>query len=73
MTDMDNPQPINLSDDAYFRGLGWKAVSRDADGHAVSSISHGFDDCFVTWKREQAKFGHTVVLLALKGKPAANE
>lgn len=33
---MKNPQPIHLSDDTYFAGLGWAAVARDADGHAVS-------------------------------------
>jgi hypothetical protein len=33
---MKNPSPINLSDDDYFASLGWVAVARDADGHAVS-------------------------------------
>lgn len=33
---MKDPKPIHLSDDDYFRSLGWAAVARDADGHAVS-------------------------------------
>ena len=33
---MIDPKPIHLSDDAYFARLGWAAVARDADGHAVS-------------------------------------
>jgi hypothetical protein len=32
---MKDPKPIHLSDDAYFAGLGWAAVARDSDGHAV--------------------------------------
>jgi hypothetical protein len=32
---MRDPKPIHLSDDAYFSGLGWAAVMRDSDGHAV--------------------------------------
>ncbi len=58
---MEDPKPINFSDDTYFRDLGWKAVSRDADGHAVSSIAPGFPEDFAEWTAEQAKLGHTVI------------
>jgi hypothetical protein len=34
---MKDPMPINLFDDEYFARLGWAAVSRDKDGHAVST------------------------------------
>lgn len=33
---MKDPKPLHLSDDDSFRRLGWAAVARDADGHAVS-------------------------------------
>jgi hypothetical protein len=32
---MKDPSPLALSDDEYFRSLGWAAVMRDKDGHAV--------------------------------------
>jgi predicted kinase len=61
---MKNPQPIHLSTDEYFAGLGWAAVARDADGHAVS--------CHAKFENEaerrrylvsEAKRGCTVTML----------
>lgn len=61
---MKNPQPLHLSDDDYFAGLGWAAVARDADGHAVSCHAPFEND---REKRrylvDEAKRGCTVTLL----------
>jgi hypothetical protein len=61
---MKDPKPLHLSDDDYFRGLGWAAVARDTDGHAV-----GCHAPFVSEKERRAYFvteakrGCTVTML----------
>lgn len=61
---MKNPSAIHLSDDAYFRNLGWAAVSRDKDGHAMTSHAPFADkaekDSYVA---EEKARGHTVTFL----------
>lgn len=61
---MENPHPVNLTTDDYWRDLGWPAVARDRDGHAIStcSIDHG-DDTFNEWLRECFDAGLTVTNL----------
>ncbi len=59
--EMKDPKPTNLEDDAYFKGFGWRAISRDVDGHVVSAIMPLFDDCYQEWVMEQSEFGYTVV------------
>ena len=57
------PQELNLKDDHYFRSQGWRAISRDDDGHAMSAIAPGYEDCFNEWVHEQSEYGYTVVEL----------
>ncbi len=60
---MTDPKPINTAPDSYFKGLGWRAVSRDGDGHVVSAIMPLFEDCYQEWVMEQSEFGYTIVEL----------
>lgn len=49
---MLDPKPINLTDDAYWRNLGWPAIARDADGHAISTCDNSHSETFNEWLRE---------------------
>ena len=49
---MLDPKPINLTDDQYWRSLGWPAVARDADGHAISTCDDSDPTTFNEWLRE---------------------
>ena len=60
---MTDPKPINMAPNSYFKKLGWRAVSRDEDGHAISSIAPGFPMDYREWAAEQDGFGYTVVEL----------
>ena len=67
---MKNPQALHLSDDAYFASLGWAAVSRDADGHAVGC--HAPFESASERKRylvAEAKRGCTVTILERQEAP----
>jgi hypothetical protein len=61
---MKNPTPLALSDDDYFRDLGWAAVMRDSDGHAVGCHAP-FDTAQEReeYLDEAAQHGHTVTFL----------
>lgn len=50
---MKNPRSINLKTDVEFKELGWSAVVRDADGHALS-LQSGFLDGWRTDARKAA-------------------
>jgi hypothetical protein len=49
---MDAPKPINIYSDSHWRALGWSAVARDADGHAISTCSIDHNETFNEWLRE---------------------
>ena len=52
---------LNTAPDSYFKGLGWRAISRDADGRVVSAIMPLSEGCYLEWVIEQADLGYTVV------------
>lgn len=61
---MKNPAPINLTADAEFAAQGWAAVSRDADGHAMSCHAPFDDDLErLEYIAAEALFGCTVTML----------
>jgi hypothetical protein len=61
---MRDPKPINLTDDDYWRNLGWPAVARDVDGHVISTCAKDDDDgTFNEWLRECFEDGLTVTNL----------
>lgn len=60
---MRDPRPINLTDDEYWRRLGWPAVARDSDGRATSVCDDGDPDIFNEWLRECFDEGLTVTNL----------
>jgi len=62
---MENPNPINLTTDDYWRSLGWPALARDADGHLMSTCSIDHDATFNDWLRECFDAGWTVTDLRL--------
>ena len=33
---MQEPKPINLMPDAYWRSLGWAVLGKDSDGHVIT-------------------------------------
>jgi hypothetical protein len=61
---MKDPFPLALSDDDYFRGLGWAAVMRDSDGHAVG-VHAPFEtpDEREDYLEQAAQYGCTVTFL----------
>jgi len=69
---MENPNLINFTTDDYWRDLGWPAVARDADGHAISTCAlDGHEETFNEWLRECFDEGYTVTNLrraALQGR-----
>lgn len=60
---MIDPKPINLTNDAYWRELGWPAVARDSDGHVISTCANDDDATFNEWLRECFEGGLTVINL----------
>lgn len=71
---MIDPKPINLKDDDYWRDLGWPAVARDADGHAISTCAKdGHDETFNEWLRECFDDGLTVTNLMLPARSNRGE
>jgi hypothetical protein len=63
---MENPCPINETSDAYWRELGWPAVARDKDGHAMSSCAKDDGEVFKDWLLECFEEGWTVTNLTRK-------
>lgn len=67
---MEKPNPINLTTDDEFRKLGWAAVARDKDGHAITLCAPPTSEpTFNEWLRECFDAGLTVTRLA-ENKPA---
>lgn len=61
---MKNPSPINLTTNAEFAAHGWAAVSRDADGHAMSCHAPFEDDLErLEYIADEALRGCTVTIL----------
>lgn len=60
---MRDPNPINLTDDNYWRSLGWPAVARDADGHVISTCDDRSPEIFKDWLLECFEDGLTVTNL----------
>lgn len=64
---MENPSPVNLKDDVHWRELGWPAVARDKDGHAMATCAKdGHDEVFKDWLLECFDEGWTVTNLERK-------
>ena len=57
---MQDPMPIHLTSDDYWRELGWPALARDADGHAISTCAIDDTATFNEWLRECFDAGWTV-------------
>lgn len=61
---MIDPKPIHLTSDEYWRSLGWPAVARDKDGHAITTCAKDEHDAiFNEWLRECFEDGLTVTNL----------
>ena len=65
---MDKPHPINLTSDDHWRSLGWPALARDADGHAISTCDDRDADVFNEWLRECVDNGWSVTNLQLAAR-----
>ena len=70
---MRDPKPINLTSDDYWRGLGWPAIARDADGHAMSVCDDRYPESFAEWLKECEAEGHTVTNLKQASVTASPE
>ena len=68
---MKDPKPINLMTDDEFRRQGWPFISRDADGHAMSSTADDREPYFSRWCADEARRGHRVIRLAGSNEPDA--
>lgn len=67
---MNAPKFINLQDDAYFAELGWAAVARDSDGHAMNSHDRFTSDAeLARYLSEAIDKGWRVVWLGQKKEP----
>lgn len=62
---MRDPKPINLTDDDYWRALGWPVIARDEDGHVITLYAHTSGEGFNEWLRECFEDGLTVTNLTL--------
>lgn len=60
---MKNPNSVNLADDTHWRSLGWPAVARDSEGHAITTCDNSHEATFKDWLFECFNDGLTVTNL----------